>query len=107
MHYAPEFEKRWNRFARPGWRRLVARDETCVKIGGRWPPDGRTSIAPWMPGGKTVDFRLSAKRDAAAAKAFFRKAFKTHGRVPRTMRLITLLALAIGNLRFANHPTVV
>jgi transposase-like protein len=60
-----------------------------------------------MPGGKTVDFRLSPKPDAAAAKAFFRKAFKTHGRVPRTMRLTTLLALAIGNLRFANHPTVV
>ena len=37
--------------------------------------------------GKTVDFRLSRKRDVAAAKAFFLKAFKTQGRVPRTTTL--------------------
>jgi hypothetical protein len=35
--------------------------------------------------GQTVDFRL--KRDVAAAKAFFCKAFKTHGSVPRTITL--------------------
>ena len=37
--------------------------------------------------GKTIDFRLSPKRDVAAAKAFFRKAFKTQGCVPRTITL--------------------
>ena len=34
-HYTPEFERRWNRFARsagPSWRV----DETYVKIRGRW-----------------------------------------------------------------------
>ena len=34
-HYAPEFERRWNRFARPAgpsWRV----DETYVKIRGQW-----------------------------------------------------------------------
>jgi putative transposase len=34
-HYTPEFERRWNRFARsagPLWRV----DETYVKIRGRW-----------------------------------------------------------------------
>ena len=34
-HYAPEFERRWNRFARqagPSWRV----DETYVKIRGQW-----------------------------------------------------------------------
>ncbi len=38
--------------------------------------------------GKTIDFRLSAKRDVAAAKAFFRKAFKTQQR--RVSRTITI-----------------
>jgi transposase-like protein len=35
QHYAPEFEKRWNRFARPvggSWRV----DETYIKIRSRW-----------------------------------------------------------------------
>ena len=37
--------------------------------------------------GKTVDFRLSSKRDVAAAKAFFRKAIKGQGSSPRTITL--------------------
>jgi transposase-like protein len=35
----------------------------------------------------TVDFRLSPKRDVAAAKAFFRKAIKGQGSGPRTVTL--------------------
>jgi transposase-like protein len=35
----------------------------------------------------TVDFRLSPKRDVAAAKAFFRKAFRTQGRAPISVTL--------------------
>ena len=82
QHYAPEFEKRWNRFARPvggSWRV----DETYIKVRGRWVYLYRAVDAR----GQTVDFRLSPKRDVAAAKAFFRKAFKTQGRVPRTITL--------------------
>jgi len=82
QRYAPEFEKRWNRFARPvggSWRV----DETYVKIHGTWAYLYRAVDAR----GNTVDFRLSLKRDVAAAKAFFRKAFKTQGRVPRTITL--------------------
>jgi transposase-like protein len=37
--------------------------------------------------GKTVDFRLSAKRDVAAAKAFFAKAVGSQGLAPKTITL--------------------
>ena len=37
--------------------------------------------------GNTVVFRLSPKRDVAAAKAFFRKALRTHGRAPISITL--------------------
>ena len=37
--------------------------------------------------GRTVDFRLSRKRNVAAAKASFRKAIKSQGSVPRTITL--------------------
>jgi transposase-like protein len=81
-HYAPEFERRWNRFARPAgpsWRV----DETYVKIRGQWVYLYRAVDRA----GKTVDFRLSSRRDVAATKAFFRKAFKTQGSTPTTITL--------------------
>src|SRR6202045_4450098 len=80
--YAPEFERRWNRFARPvgtTWRV----DETHVKIRGKWVYLYRAVDGT----GQTVDFRLSGKRDVGAAKAFFRKAMKTQGSTPRTITL--------------------
>ena len=81
-HYAPEFERRWNRFARPvgaSWRV----DETCVKIRGGWVYLYRAVDRD----GKTVDFRLSTRRDVAAAKAFFRKAIGSQGSTPQTITL--------------------
>jgi transposase-like protein len=81
-HYTPEFERRWNRFARPAgpsWRV----DETYVKIRGEW-----VYLYRAVDGvGETVDFRLSSRRDVAAAKAFFRKAIKSQGSTPRTITL--------------------
>jgi transposase-like protein len=74
QRYVPEFERRWNRFTRPAglsWRV----DETYVKIKGRWIYLYRAVDKE----GKTVDFLLRAKRDVAAAKAFFRRAFGSQG----------------------------
>ena len=54
-----------------------------VKIKGRWTYLYRAVDSE----GKTVDFLLRAKRDVAAAKAFFRRTFKTQGRLPRAITL--------------------
>jgi transposase-like protein len=81
--YVPEFEKRWNRFARPvntSWRV----DETYIKIRGKWNYLYRAVDKH----GKTVDFLLRPDRGIAAAEAFFRKALSTNLR--RWPRKITL-----------------
>ena len=108
QHYAPQFQKRWNRFARPvggSWRV----DETSIKVRGRWTYLYRAVDAR----GKTIDFRLSPKRDVAAAKAFFRKAFTTQGCMPRTITLggVELIhrirkgQFALGRLRISGTTT--
>ncbi len=81
-HYVPAFERCWNRFARRvghSWRV----DETYVKIRGAWVYLYRAVDRD----GQTVEFRLSSRRDVAAAKAFFRKAIKHQGRPLRTITL--------------------
>jgi transposase-like protein len=80
--FAPEFERRWNRFAHPSgdsWRV----DETYIKIRGVWVYLYRAVDRE----GRTVDFRLSPRRDVMAAKLFFRKALKTQGRPPGVITL--------------------
>jgi len=81
-HYTPELERHWNRFARPTGRSWRG-DETYVKIRGQWVYLYRAVDRE----GKTVDFRLSTRRDVAAAKAFFRKAMKHQGSAPGTITL--------------------
>jgi transposase-like protein len=58
-------------------------DETYVKVRGRWVYLYRVVDGD----GNTVDFRLSPKRDVAAAKAFLRKALRTQGRAPTSITL--------------------
>ena len=82
QRYVPEFEKRWNRFARQAGRSWRV-DETYVKIKGRWTYLYRAVDKK----GKTVDFLLRAKRDVAAAKAFFRRAFRGQDRLPHKITL--------------------
>ena len=82
QRYVPEFEKRWNRFAcKAGnsWRV----DETHVKIKGRWTYLYRAVDSK----GRTVDFLLRAEQDVAAAKAFFRRVFKSQCTLPRAITL--------------------
>ena len=79
--YAPELERRLRPHLRPtngSWRV----DETYLKVKGRWVYLYRAVDSR----GQTIDFRLSARRDAAAAKRFFRKALARPNTVnPRTI----------------------
>src|SRR3954464_1555920 len=83
--YAAELEKRIRphlRLSNGSWRV----DETYVKVKGRWTylyraVDSRGQTIDFL-----IDFLLSAKRDAAAAKRFFRKALgQPHTGNPRTL----------------------
>jgi transposase-like protein len=79
--YAVELEKRIRphlRMSNGSWRV----DETYVKVKGRWMCLYRAVDSR----GQTIDFLLSAKRDAEAAKRFFRKALaQPHTVNPRTI----------------------
>src|SRR3984885_10591904 len=79
--YAAELEKRIRphlRMRNGSWRV----DETYVKVKGRW-----TYLYRGVDSrGQTIDFLLSARRDTAAAKRFFRKAIaQRHIVNPRTL----------------------
>jgi len=94
QRYTPEFDKRWRRFsaqAGASWRV----DETYVRIRGQWAYLYRAVDSA----GKTVDFRLSPRRNVASAKAFFRKAVRSQGRSPET---VTLDGYAASTGPFAN-----
>jgi len=82
QRYTPEFDKRWSRFsAQPGTSWRV--DETYVKIRGQWAYLYRAVDSA----GKTVDFRLSPRRNVASAKAFPRKTIRSQGRSPEIITL--------------------
>jgi putative transposase len=77
--YAREFKRRWNRFVRVvGYSRRV--DEAYMKVEDEWVYLYRAVDC----GDKIVDFRLSARRDVAAARAFCCKALEHQGHAPRT-----------------------
>src|SRR6478752_7889747 len=79
--YAPELEKRIRPHLRPtngSWRV----DETYIRVKVEWVYLYRAVDAT----GQTIDFLLSPKRDAAAARRFFRKALgQPHTVNPRTI----------------------
>ncbi len=79
--YAAKLEQRVRRHLRPctgSWRV----DETYIKVKGVWTYLYRAVDSL----GQTIDFLLSARRDAAVAKRFFRKALaQPHTVNPRTI----------------------
>jgi len=79
--YAAALEQRVRRHLRPctgSWRV----DETYIKVKGAWTYLYRAVDSL----GQTIDFLLSVRRDAAAAKRFFRKALaQPHTVNPRTI----------------------
>jgi transposase-like protein len=79
--YAPELNKRVRshlRMTNGSWRV----DETYIRVKGQWVYLYRAVDAT----GQTIDFLLSPRRDAAAARRFFRKALKQpHTVNPRTI----------------------
>lgn len=73
LRYIPEYERRWQRHARPvngSW----SMDETAISIRGRWHYLYRAVDRQ----GESVDHLLRADRPMEAAQAFFRKAVTTH-----------------------------
>ena len=83
QRYAPELEKRCRPHLRPtndSWRV----DETYVKIKGK----DRYLYRAVDSTGQTLDFLLTTKRDAQAAKRFFCKALKAlHNQEPRVINV--------------------
>ena len=79
--YGPEIEKRIRKHLKEtndSWRV----DETYVKVKGRWVYLYRSVDS----NGDPVDFMLSVKRDAKAAKRFFIKVLRsTHNKKPRVV----------------------
>ena len=83
LKYAPELDKRMRPHLRPAndsWRV----DETYSKGKGRWKYLYRAVDSQ----GNTLDFLLSAKRDAAAAERFWRKTLNaSHTQEPRVINV--------------------
>ena len=81
--YAPELDKRCRLYLRPT-NQSYRVDETYLKICGQY-KDLYRAVAST---GQTIDFLLTAHRETAAAKRFFRKAFQAPGNPsPRVIKV--------------------
>ncbi|RJT29454.1 IS6 family transposase [Rahnella woolbedingensis] len=74
IRLVPLLDKAFRRHKRSTGRRWRM-DETYIKVRGQW----RYLYRAVDTSGQTIDFLLTAKRDAAAALRFFRKAIRHHG----------------------------
>lgn len=81
--YAPELDKRCRPYRKPT-NKSYRVDETDLKVKGQIKYLYRAVDST----GQTIDFLLTAQRDACAAKRFFRKAFEAPGNpVPRVINV--------------------
>ena len=74
IRLVPLLDKAFRRHKRSVGRRWRM-DETYIKVKGQW----KYLYRAVDTSGQTIDFLLTAKRDAAAALRFFRKAIRHHG----------------------------
>ena len=83
QRYAPELNRRCRQELRPtngSWRV----DETYLRVAGKWTYLYRAVDST----GATIDFLLSARRDASAAKRFLQKALRSLGHArPRVINV--------------------
>jgi transposase-like protein len=78
-------------------------DETYIRVKGRWTYLYRAVDSR----GQTIDFLLSVKRDAAAAKRFFRKALaQPHTVNPRTITVDKNPAYPNGRLNYGGQGLI-
>ena len=81
--YAPELNKRCRPHLKPT-NKSYRTDETYIKVKGK----DRYLYRAVDSTGQTIDFLLTAKRDTAAAKRFFRKALSSPGNpLPRVINV--------------------
>jgi len=81
--YAPELNKRCRPHLKPT-NKSYRTDETYIKVKG----EDKYLYRAVDSTGQTIDFLLTAKRDTAAAKRFFRKALRAPGNpVPRVINV--------------------
>ena len=81
--YAPELNKRCRPHLKPT-NKSYRTDETYIKVKG----EDKYLYRAVDSTGQTIDFLLTAKRDAAAAKRFFRKALRSAGNpMPRVINV--------------------
>jgi transposase, IS6 family len=80
--YAPELNKRCRPHLKPT-NKSYRTDETYIKVKG----EDKFLYRAVDSTGQTIDFLLTAKRDAAAAKRFFRKALSAGNPVPRVINV--------------------
>src|SRR5262252_3947539 len=81
--YAPELNKRCRQHLKPT-NKSYRTDETYIKVKG----EDKYLYRAVDSAGQTIDFLLSAKRDAAGAKRFFRKVFSSPANpIPRVINV--------------------